>query len=225
MTFNYNVAAGRRKELVQIISEFTGCPAKYLGAPTFMYEVGPFAIAKDGAISFDVDSAADFDRLCKVLTEHGFIADKDAANTQAEDSASVNIQIPAEDFDEFQLLRLKTIVAGKSSLIKKAMDAENLTIEYKDGVLNFPWFSRTPTSDELKAYIDFITAVVNLAKTLSRAHLKEKAVENEKYAFRCFLLRLGLIGDEYKATRKLLLRNLDGSAAFKKPKEDTGCEE
>ena len=110
-------------------------------------------------------------------------------------------------------------------LMKEMSKTGLKSIEYKDGVLNVPWFSRTPTSDELKAYIDFITAVVNLAKTLSRAHLKEKAVENEKYAFRCFLLRLGLIGDEYKATRKLLLRNLDGSAAFKKPKEDTGCEE
>ncbi len=38
---------------------------------------------------------------------------------------------------------------------------------------------------------------------------------NEKYAFRCFLLRLGFIGPEYKAQRKVLLRNLNGSAAFK----------
>lgn len=45
-----------------------------------------------------------------------------------------------------------------------------------------------------------------------------KPVENDKYAFRCFLLRLGFIGDEYKADRKLLLRNLSGSAAFKTPK-------
>jgi len=40
-------------------------------------------------------------------------------------------------------------------------------------------------------------------------------VENEKYAFRCFLLRLGFIGAEYKIERKILLRNLTGSSAFK----------
>lgn len=38
---------------------------------------------------------------------------------------------------------------------------------------------------------------------------------NEKYAFRCFLLRLGFIGPKFKDQRKVLLRNLTGSAAFK----------
>jgi len=48
---------------------------------------------------------------------------------------------------------------------------------------------------------------------------REKSVTNEKYAFRCFLLRLGFIGDEYKQSRKLLLANLDGSSAFKAVKQ------
>ena len=47
----------------------------------------------------------------------------------------------------------------------------------------------------------------------------EKDVTNEKYAFRCFLLRLGFIGAEYKADRKILLKNLTGSSAFKTVKE------
>ena len=45
--------------------------------------------------------------------------------------------------------------------------------------------------------------------------MKEKEVETEKYAFRCFLLRLGFIGKDYKDERKILLRNLTGSSAFK----------
>ena len=43
----------------------------------------------------------------------------------------------------------------------------------------------------------------------------EKPVDNEKYAFRCFLLRLGFIGSEHKTQRKILLRNLTGSSAFR----------
>ena len=35
------------------------------------------------------------------------------------------------------------------------------------------------------------------------------------YAFRCFLLRLGFIGDEYKAARRVLLKNLTGNGAWK----------
>lgn len=49
-----------------------------------------------------------------------------------------------------------------------------------------------------------------------RIQAKDKVVDNEKYAFRCFLLRLGFIGIEYKADRKILLKNIEGSAAFKK---------
>ena len=54
-----------------------------------------------------------------------------------------------------------------------------------------------------------------MAKNQKRITAKPKENENEKYAFRCFLLRLGFIGDEYKTDRKVLLANLDGSSAFK----------
>lgn len=54
-----------------------------------------------------------------------------------------------------------------------------------------------------------------MAKTQKRVTAKEKETDNQKYAFRCFLLRLGFIGDDYKAARKILLRNLEGSGAFK----------
>ena len=69
--------------------------------------------------------------------------------------------------------------------------------------------------EELQAYMHFITALCEMTKNQKRITAKEKTVENEKYAFRCFLLRLGFIGDEYKAERKILLRNLTGSSAFK----------
>ena len=49
---------------------------------------------------------------------------------------------------------------------------------------------------------------------------KETEVESEKYAFRCFLLRLGYVGEESKADRKILLRNLSGHAAFRNLAEE-----
>ena len=54
-----------------------------------------------------------------------------------------------------------------------------------------------------------------MARTQTRITAKEKEIDNEKYAFRCFLLRLGFIGAEYKAERKILLKNLTGSSAFR----------
>ena len=76
-------------------------------------------------------------------------------------------------------------------------------------------------------YDNFICKLCEMARNLKRVTAKEKEVENAKYAFRCFLLRLGFIGDEYKTDRKLLLKNLSGSAAFKsgKAKEAVVCSE
>lgn len=66
-----------------------------------------------------------------------------------------------------------------------------------------------------KAYTAFISALCKLSANAKRVSMTEKPVDNEKYAFRCFLLRLGFIGREHKTTRKILLRNLEGSSAFK----------
>jgi len=55
-------------------------------------------------------------------------------------------------------------------------------------------------------------AAVKLQK---RVTAKEKPMENEKFAFRIFLIRLGFVGNEYKASRKFLLKNLSDNSAFK----------
>ena len=63
-----------------------------------------------------------------------------------------------------------------------------------------------------------ITALVEMAKNSKRITARERPVDNEKYAFRCFLLRLGFIGNAYKAARRVLMKNLDGNRAFRNKK-------
>ena len=72
-----------------------------------------------------------------------------------------------------------------------------------------------PDADETKAYTPLIAALCEMAKNAKRVTATKKEIDNEKYAFRCFLLRLGFIGADYKAERKILLKNLSGSSAFK----------
>jgi hypothetical protein len=65
------------------------------------------------------------------------------------------------------------------------------------------------------------TQLLALVNTYAKRQKKKvaarvKPTDNEKYTFRTWLLRLGMIGDEYKASRKLLLRNLSGNASFRK---------
>ena len=62
-----------------------------------------------------------------------------------------------------------------------------------------------------------------MAKEAKRVTAKEKPLDgsSEKYTFRCFLLRLGFIGAEYKQSRKVLMRNLEGSSSFRTGKPET----
>ena len=91
-----------------------------------------------------------------------------------------------------------------------------------------PETKRTETDpDEVRAYTHFITALCEMARNQKRVTAKEKETDNDKYAFRCFLLRLGFIGADYKTERKILLRNLSGSSAFRNgtpAKEVSVCE-
>ena len=84
-----------------------------------------------------------------------------------------------------------------------------------------------PEPDEVKAYTHFIVALCKLSKDQKRVSSSEKEVDNEKYAFRCFLLRLGFIGSDCKDERKILLRNLSGNSSWKNgapDKEVEACE-
>ena len=229
MQINYNVSGSDRKQLVAAIAQHTGEKPKYLGAPGFAYQVGSFNISADGKVTIEDNSAAA--DLIRFLREKGFQAedpladcvedDADEVQTETDETTGVCISMPRSLFTESTLENLKALVAAKGSLIKKALGTDELPIEVTDTKVSFPWFVGTPTPEELKAYDTFICKLCEMARNQKRINAKEKDVDNEKYAFRCFLLRLGFIGAEFKIERKILLRNLTGSSAFRsgQPKE------
>ena len=92
---------------------------------------------------------------------------------------------------------------------------DDLRFEIKEDRIAFPWFNELPDAAEAKAYTEFISLLCKLSKELKRTSSKETPVTNEKYAFRCFLLRLGFIGSEYKESRRLLLKDLSGNSSWK----------
>lgn len=67
----------------------------------------------------------------------------------------------------------------------------------------------------IKAYIQISLAIVAQARIAKTASAKKPQTENQKYAMRCWLLRLGFIGDEYKTARDILTRRLDGNSAWR----------
>jgi hypothetical protein len=114
---------------------------------------------------------------------------------------------------------LEKIIASKANLIKKALDCADPTVVLTEDRVAFPWYKRPLGSGESMAAMHFITAICRMAKNAKRITAKEKEVPNDKYAFRCFLLRLGFIGSEFKETRKRLLQRLEGSSAFRTTEE------
>ena len=140
---------------------------------------------------------------------------------------ALTIEIPLAGFDENALANLDNLIKSKGWLIKKALGIEELPIKVGEASMKFPWFKKMPDSDECQAFTDFIGKLAEHSKKQKRISSKVKETENEKYAFRCFLLRLGFIGTEYKKQRKILLSRLNGSSAFKvgKPASDEQAKE
>ena len=68
---------------------------------------------------------------------------------------------------------------------------------------------------QMKSYIQLCLAMSELAKELRSASPRSPQTDNEKYAFRCWMLRLGFIGPEFKTARDVLLRNMDGNASWR----------
>ena len=228
MTIYYN--AQDRKPLVKAISEFTGADAVYMRTPTYAYRIDYFTVTREGNLEFDdrADSE-EIEKLIEFLSERGFVAeDSDTAANTAQELTSEELSAPANSAEHSEPVgltvevplestaveNLTKLLKAKGRLIRKALAVDKLPIEVTDSTVKFPWFADCG-ADDCKAYTHFISALCELAANAKRVTAKEKETDNDKYAFRCFLLRLGFIGSEYKAERKILLRNLTGSSAFR----------
>lgn len=212
MIIHYRASGTERKRLAQTIAKEIGVDAIYQGAPTFSYKMDYFTVDREGTLVFDDENGGDeAERVLDAIAAAGFIPAEEEEDMN--EQTGMAIQMPMMDGEEIS--RLEQLIASKESLIKKAVGAESLTVGEKDGKLDFAWFRADAGPDEVKAWMDLVTALCRTAKDAKRIAGKDRPVENEKYAFRCFLLRLGFIGDEFKASRKVLLKNFSGSSAFR----------
>ena len=230
MEIRYNVTGVKRKELVKVIADATGARAEYKFMPTCNYEIDYFTVTKDGTLLFDdrADSE-EVEEVLEAIAAAGFECEPQDGGEQPsgeetkevaevadrapqEENVGLTVEIP---LDKVSLGNLTKLLEAKGKLIRKALGISELSIEILEDRVAFPWFEELPNSDAVKAYTHFISALCEMSRNAKRVTATKKPVDNEKYAFRCFLLRLGFIGSEYKAERKILLKNLTGSSAFK----------
>ena len=198
-----NLQNKKRKELAEHIGEVLGVIPHYLGVPTCNYQIGDCILECDGTliIPSNIDSTA----LLNHLNEHGW---------ESEETDCLTISIPRDTLPDEKIAVLEQIIAGKAELLKKAIGTDTFAIQVSKDSISFPWFPLTQDSDEVRAYTELITKLCEMANRQKRTGAV-KETDNEKYTFLCFLLRLGMIGTEYKTTRKILLRNLTGNSAFR----------
>lgn len=215
MIVNYH--AVDRKALVKAISDITSTKAVYKYMPTCAYEIDYFTVTKEGNLEFDdrADSE-EVENLLEELAKRGFIPEPNEETAETEkdphsENMGLTVAVPKH---EVNIDKLDALLDAKGYLIQKALGLDHLEYEIGAYEVRFPWFEEI-NPDEAISYTKFIEAICKMTMKQKRINATEKAVTNEKYAFRCFLLRLGFIGDEFKADRKVLLRNLSGSSAFK----------
>lgn len=206
MTIKFNCTCAERKKLVQAISEITGLSAEYQYMPTCAYNIGTMTVDKKGTLH--CEDGTNIDGLLQELRKRGFVEEKSDSDNH------LTISIPKETLDEQTLSNLDRILENKGTLIKHALQTNSLEYTVTETEVQFPWFTLEQPEDA-DAYSRFITALIDMARNQKRINNKPDTSDNEKYTFRCFLIRLGFIGGEFKGVRKVLLRNLSGSSAFR----------
>ena len=217
-----------RKEKVKILGKHLGIKPKYLGVPSFAYEVGDFTITRDGTI---INKAGDEMELDEILNS--------SEETTETEFDSIEISFPMEGHDERTIKNLLNMIYSKQSLIKKVFDySENIVekelideistlkslseilttinkenckgIDFNDEKLTFNFIK-----GDIQTSSEFLSLLIKKAKELQYTSSKPIETDNDKYTFRTWLIRLGMIGPEYKAHRKTLLSSLTGSSAFR----------
>ena len=156
--------------------------------------------------------------LIRQLQERGFQDDMEITEEVPVQQDKLTIAIPKESLTDTALENLQKIIANKQMLFQRAFRTDSTEIEITDEKINFTWFPYTVDGDDIAAYTQFISRLCDTARNAKRVPSKPTETDNDKYAFRCFLLRLGFIGKEYKTARKILLRNLTGNSAFRSVK-------
>ena len=267
-----------RKEIVAELETKWGVKAKYLGAPSFAYEVGNYRVDKSGEVTYIaelVEKLPAFEDLQMTESEELGLGKKRHEDVQGEtgmqaadclESIESDAAYPAcafllEGFSLAMLRNLVNMLASKEKLITAALALEQPMIgahlaeeieareigdvdgfisvwhELEQGrapgvklnaatrTLRLEMPKQAPTEKEMEAFSVLMVFMVNFAKSIKSASRKPAQHENPKFAFRTWLTRLGMNGDEYKAVRKVLLAKLAGNSAFRSPRREDVIEE
>lgn len=226
----FNVTGSQRKALADALGEIIGAEKKYQGVPSCAYQVGEYTIDRDG----NIEAGCIKEDIIEAIRERGVFPvepPQEATVCEKNETAKVELQeevkpdtgadsgteitIPADGFSEIALRNLENLIKSKNTLICRALGLDRVRLQMRGRELKFDCLQEDVSDAEREVVKIFIDKLCEQAKKAKRCNAKEKEIVNEKYEFRCFLLRIGFLGSEYKYARKILLSRLEGSSAFK----------
>ena len=211
----FTLESKRRPKLAQEIGNILGTVPHYERVPSCAYDIAGYRLDKEGVLHIPEGAEETTKELILQLRERGFQDDAEITEEVPVQQDKLTIAIPRESLTDTALENLQKITANKQTLFQRAFRMDSTEIEITDEKINFTWFPYTVDGDDIAAYTQFISRLCDMARDAKRVSSKPTETDNDKYAFCCFLLRLGFIGKEYKTARKILLRNLTGNSAFR----------
>jgi len=207
--FSQKAAGQERKVIAAIIAEALGGQVRYAGAPGFAYEANGWTVDRDSMVhspEIGLDEIKSVRLVIDALNIAGLSAE-----------GNMTIVLSLYGFGEANLENLKNMLASKETLLKKALSVDcDIEVSAENNEIAFPFWNATLNADEVQTNITLARQMAEQAKAQKRVLRTEKPADNEKYAFRCFLLRLGFIGDEFRTERRILLSRLSGNGAYRK---------
>ena len=213
MIIEFHFAGENRKKLAWVVAMIIGTTAEYQYMPTCAYKIGEcYTVTKSGNLEIsDQADREETERLLAELENQGYAV----PDTSELESKGLTVQMPADFFTEHTLSNLRQICENKATLFKAAFQTDSLDIIPSDEKVEFPWF-KVEQDGDADACCTFISMLCEFAKNQGRINRKPDTSDNPKYTMRCFLIRLGMVGAEFKTARKVILRNLTGNSAFRK---------
>ena len=211
----FTLESKQRPKLAQEIGNILGTAPHYERVPSCAYDIAGYRLDKEGVLHIPEGAEETAKDLILQLRERGFQDDAEITEEVPVQQDKLTIAIPKESLTDMALENLQKIIANKQTLFQCAFQTDSTEIEITEEKINFTWFPYTVDGDDIAAYTQFISRLCDMARDAKRVSSKPTETDNDKYAFRCFLLRLGFIGKEYKTARKILLRNLTGNSAFR----------
>ena len=247
LKFELNIAD--RKTLANRMEELTGIHPYYTRAPLYAYDIGNYTIDRDGNLLVEPENAdAELltTLLNEGLIRGGEsiestgdqpenteptenLAEEPVAEAEPDDTAEDEPEATGGHFhvetDLVETLRDDSCTYTVANFIEALKSYEAQCGTAMEGLViteekvSFTGFPTASDYDHLTAFGHLAILMNQQAISQKRIQAKDVNDENEKYALRTWLLRLGMNGPDFKETRKILMENLSGHAAFRTDEE------